>query len=520
MRGLLVVELTDDCDRAFHKSLHYRLSQNIWLYGSWRDLQRNDTTPNDKYSSPDTIEPDNGEMDDAQPTPMTKEGLASFANHFYCCFRSFIDSAGKTGKMECSAKDSFDTNSNFPFPSPTAPAPGPSLLDDNESKFLDSFFDGANLDQFNYDFFNNPPDGSQLGHVWDEILPAFMGTTSSFGQQPQIGTHGLSDPHFGNMNSHMNARPSIPPSTSADVLAAASVLQNGSAARSHSMSDALFRGHDLHATNGQSRTQSMSIHPPRTQLAFAQRPKDNFFTDMIFGGQPKASMRHAGSSRKVDIHWGSDVGFGNPQGFIAPPNRDNHLATGSAYKQVIENSLTLNVPSSANTTQPLSPIITKSEPRPRAVTNTNEINGDNQDLRPKKRRKSKFQDEVDKEDESTISIMGKTAAKKRKSGKRTSIKSPAPESESLKRRKSTTAAAAKARENLTEDQKRENHIKSEQKRRMLIREGFEDLGELVPGLRGGRFSKSAVLIMAADWLEDLIKGNEELQRRLDQMEGR
>ncbi|KAG4436686.1 hypothetical protein IFR05_007834 [Cadophora sp. M221] len=416
---------------------------------------------------------------------------------------------------------SFDTNSNFPFPSPTAPAPGPSLLDDTESKFLDSFFDGVSSDQFNYDFFNNPPDGSELGHGWDEIPPAFMGTTSSFGQQPQIGTHGLSDPHFGDMNSHMNAGPLIPPSTSAEVLAAASVLQNGSVARSHSMSDGLFRGQDLHATNGQSRTQSMSIHPPRTQAGFAQRPedymRDNFFTDMVFGGQPEPSMRHAGSNRKVDIHWGSDVGFGNPQGFIAPPSQENHLASGNAYKQVVENALTLNVPSSADTTQPPSPIITKSEHRPRAMSNANEINGDDQDSRPKKRRKSKFQEEVEEEEESTMS---KAAAKKRKSGKKTLIESPAPESEAHKRRKSTAAAAAKARENLTEDQKRENHIKSEQKRRTLIREGFEDLGELVPGLRGGGFSKSAVLIMAADWLEDLIKGNEELQRRLDQMEGR
>ncbi|KAH7351009.1 hypothetical protein BKA65DRAFT_249537 [Rhexocercosporidium sp. MPI-PUGE-AT-0058] len=417
---------------------------------------------------------------------------------------------------------SFDTNSNFPFPSPTAPAPGPSLLDDNESKFLDSFFDGVSSDQFNYDFFNNPADGSELGHGWDEIPPAFMGTTSSFGQQPQIGSHGI-DPHFGDMNLHMNAGPSIPPSTSADVLAAASVLQNGSAARSHSMSDGLFRGQDLHATNGQSRTQSMSIHP-RTQPGFAQRPedymRDTFFTDMVFGAQTEGSFRQSASNRKVDIHWGSDVGFGTPQGFIAPPTQDHHLASGGAYKQIVENALTLNVPSSAETTQPSSPVTTKAEPRPRPISNANEIERDDQDSRPRKRRKSKIQGEDEEEGESTTSVTGKTAAKKRKSGKKVSVESPAPESESQKRRKSTAAAAAKARENLTEDQKRENHIKSEQKRRTLIREGFEDLGELVPGLRGGGFSKSAVLIMAADWLEDLIKGNEELQRRLDQMEGR
>lgn len=72
---------------------------------------------------------------------------------------------------------------------------------------------------------------------------------------------------------------------------------------------------------------------------------------------------------------------------------------------------------------------------------------------------------------------------------------------------------------LNEDQKRENHIKSEQERRTLIRQGFEDLGELMPGLKGGGFSKSAVLMMAADWLEELTHGNEILQRRLDQLGG-
>lgn len=77
-----------------------------------------------------------------------------------------------------------------------------------------------------------------------------------------------------------------------------------------------------------------------------------------------------------------------------------------------------------------------------------------------------------------------------------------------------------ARENLTEDQKRENHIKSEQKRRTLIKEGFEDLNELVPDLRGGGFSKSAVLTMAADWLEDLVKCNAKLKEQLAQLEGR
>jgi hypothetical protein len=66
-----------------------------------------------------------------------------------------------------------------------------------------------------------------------------------------------------------------------------------------------------------------------------------------------------------------------------------------------------------------------------------------------------------------------------------------------------------------EDQKMENHIKSEQERWTSIRLGFEDVGELVPGLKGGGFSKSAVFIMAAEGLEELIHGNDVLRRLIN-----
>jgi hypothetical protein len=85
-------------------------------------------------------------------------------------------------------------------------------------------------------------------------------------------------------------------------------------------------------------------------------------------------------------------------------------------------------------------------------------------------------------------------------------------------RKTRVTPTSKApRENLSEEQKRTNHILSEQKRRNLIRQGFDDLCSLVPGLRGGGFSKSAMLTQAADWLEDLLRGNELLQSQLADM---
>jgi len=80
-----------------------------------------------------------------------------------------------------------------------------------------------------------------------------------------------------------------------------------------------------------------------------------------------------------------------------------------------------------------------------------------------------------------------------------------------KRRKSSSGGQAKAsaaaRKNLTEEQKRENHIKSEQKRRNIIKDGYKNLNDLVPNLRQGGFSKSATLSETVRELETLQEAN-------------
>ena len=361
-----------------------------------------------------------------------------------------------------------------------------------------------------------------------------MGTSSSFGQQPQIGVSGVSSTNFNDAQPHMSAgQSSITPSTSADVLAAATLLQNGSTGRSHSVAEGhLFRNQDtqLQSTNGQMRTQSMSVYQPARSNTMQERPpnddfmRDTFYTEMMFGG-PNPPVRPRLGSSKADIRWGSDSGFGAPQGFMPPGSQEKMAALERYHIKAVENAFietNHNHTSSADTTRPSSPVHTHSVTPHQRTKSIGQAKDDEEDSRPRKRRKSKFEAEADDDDESPAPATNKAGTKKRKSIKKTD--SPTPSSEqNAKRRKSAAAAnaAAKtARENLTEDQKRENHIKSEQKRRTLIREGFEDLGELVPGLRGGGFSKSAVLIMAADWLEELIQGNEVLRRRLDSMQGR
>lgn len=83
-----------------------------------------------------------------------------------------------------------------------------------------------------------------------------------------------------------------------------------------------------------------------------------------------------------------------------------------------------------------------------------------------------------------------------------------------KRRQSSISNSNKApRENLTEEQKRSNHIQSEQKRRNLIKQGFDELHVLVPELRAGGLSKSMVLTEAANYLDQLIAANNAMRQR-------
>lgn len=90
-----------------------------------------------------------------------------------------------------------------------------------------------------------------------------------------------------------------------------------------------------------------------------------------------------------------------------------------------------------------------------------------------------------------------------------------------KRRKSSSAAQARAsalaRKNLTEEQKRENHIKSEQKRRNIIKEGYRELNQLVPNLKQGGFSKSNVLTETVRELEGLQAGNARMEEYLNSL---
>ncbi|KAI7905347.1 uncharacterized protein BX663DRAFT_469280 [Cokeromyces recurvatus] len=84
----------------------------------------------------------------------------------------------------------------------------------------------------------------------------------------------------------------------------------------------------------------------------------------------------------------------------------------------------------------------------------------------------------------------------------------------IKRYHDQVEEKSKNREILTNDQKRANHIASEQKRRNTIRGGFKELTELIPTLKNINHSKSTILFKSVDYIKKLEKGNKVLKERL------
>lgn len=72
---------------------------------------------------------------------------------------------------------------------------------------------------------------------------------------------------------------------------------------------------------------------------------------------------------------------------------------------------------------------------------------------------------------------------------------------------------------LTEQEKKNNHIASEQKRRQAIREGFDRLTELVPGLEGQARSESVVLKKSVDFMRQSLEERKRLVKEIEELGG-
>ncbi|KAI0484153.1 hypothetical protein GGR56DRAFT_11525 [Xylariaceae sp. FL0804] len=452
----------------------------------------------------------------------------------------------------------FSSDPDFPLlRAPTPPRADP-LLNSNDWRGLNMFFEDMSSNQY-------PPsygEGLNFNDAWfTDIAPTFLGHTTSFGQQPPpqapstmsgISSAPLQDifnfgqtmmppppqppqpalQHFQHVQQqHPSAPPPLDHTSHAHVAAVLTSLgngmQNGHSARTNSFSSGRpvlspqnipsQHGLPLH-NNPNHMDQTRSIIPPNYMDHGRNMPvrparsneHDPTFTDMMFGSQNAAPPRHIETS---ELQWGSDSGFSRAQGFVPPAHESSEVIERRRMGAL----KVLGINKSAANTRAASPVAN-------GTSSTNGVhNGhaNNTPIKeefdsvapPRKRRKSKAKEEVEEEEDLTP-VLTKAPARKRKS--KVDLNGAAEASSSVskdgsgKRRKSGVSGPKPPRENLTDAQKRENHIKSEQKRREAIRTGFEDLGRIVPNLKGSGYSKSTMLTIAGEWLESLISENEDL----------
>ncbi|KAI8639456.1 hypothetical protein BD408DRAFT_349871 [Parasitella parasitica] len=75
-----------------------------------------------------------------------------------------------------------------------------------------------------------------------------------------------------------------------------------------------------------------------------------------------------------------------------------------------------------------------------------------------------------------------------------------------------------AHELLSEDQKKANHIASEQKRRANIRIGFDQLVDMVPTLDNCHRSEALILQKSVDYIKDLVQDKNDLTQRVKELQ--
>ena len=401
------------------------------------------------------------------------------------------------------APDAFWSPSDSPQDAGPAPPPGPSLLDDNESNMLDNFFttlNSSHLDANDSWFGGGAHDkgsgGFQLDWA-DELPPIFEGSTTS-----------LSQPAMPFVSKDTNG-PANDPAPSSDILAAASMLcQNG------------FNISNVGTTSSHQQFPEnllYSMPPPTTGPGHVKRDSASYHSlsrerllqpqhTPVFSVEQSSPPDPNKTKRFRSLRWGSDIGFvGN--GYVRPPNVPNEEERTQSLLAKME---CLEPQTSTTNTRAPTPErpedaphhdwMNASQPGPSETPATTDDG-----MSQKKRPKSQVKTEPESDDPGTLPKVKRS--KSSASGR--ARRSP---SDNTSRRGRNPDKPP--RENLTEEQKRANHILSEQKRRNLIKQGFEDLCSLVPELRNGGFSKSAILVQAAEWLEGILKGNEELRQQL------
>ncbi|KAF8460265.1 hypothetical protein BDZ91DRAFT_684918 [Kalaharituber pfeilii] len=347
----------------------------------------------------------------------------------------------------------------YPAPSPPAPAPGPSLLNDHEYSSLSGFLETITEDP-----------GSSL--LYESKLSAALDYWDNDSQFPQ--TSGVSQ----HLQSYLQVASTLPSASST----LSTMTEN------------------LSPNLNNSTVQSMNIPSP-PQSASSQPIIVNPFNE-AHGLLPQSTGLQTPSEAAAlnTLAWGSDPHFTNSR--YHPP------LTSVTNEQDIQRKVLalVTVQESATNTAANSPVEIKFE---------------------------RIGEDLVGSDAGSTLTSGHTQSPTLSANQSAGVKRPAEDDGDLQqqarksrtRKESSTEPQPKGkrggkRDQLTEAEKRANHIHSEQKRRNQIKHGFDTLTEMVPDLKGGGYSKSAVLQHAAVYVANLKVGNARLREILRELEER
>lgn len=423
--------------------------------------------------------------------------LDTFSNDFFEGVPSTYDSAGQsllTDMENQSLADFFSTTDPFHLPDSQPFSSGPDAKDaTHDYNNWESFIAPATVHQVT----TTVPDQSHLQHIFHPDQ-AFLPSS--------LSTNHLSNTH--------------------DDLQAASTLFNNSqpsyaSGRSHSfhgMPDASRSVHSnpvpepLHNSRPMVSTSHGLLHEQLAALIPNHSEEGTLDSQLAAQWANSNALRQHEAEFGPFVHkpnlkrsytFGTDNSFNNTSGYSAPQGQvSEEQVTRRLIREVLHAQPLLREVSGTNgpTISPtghihLPPAVAddESEEEQSEEPSSEDDDGD----RPaKKRRRSNFKP-------------GKDSSRKvARNGK---IRKGSYTDESS-RKKRSAAAQKLQRENLSEAQKRSNHILSEQKRRNLIKRGFDDLHDLVPEIRNGGLSKSSVLMEAANFLEKIIHDNNSFWR--------
>ncbi|KAI9885976.1 MAG: Cytochrome c oxidase assembly protein cox11, mitochondrial [Watsoniomyces obsoletus] len=476
---------------------------------------------------------------------------------------------------------SYDAIAGLPYPSPPppVPAPGPSLLDDVESNRLDDFFHQMNSSTFDTDaLFGGGKSvdpslhiNSAFGIIPPETLAPRSLETSWQHSSPAHDYGEVTSPVGGDDGRFLATPISQDTSTSEDVLVAASTLmRNGALRASESLDRTLnadvFPAAQLHVsrpnlvTNPSLLRRRNGSHYPENYVQYAKSSMTTspqaavgstnwvgaFTNHYMWGGTADMAIgtpsdgRQNSGTRPIEIRWGSDASFLD-HGYVAPRGQETEEELTQDLLQKVEYMVAPAPPSNPQPSTHVSTPPGSASHDTLSTRGTSTSSGSRSlhdpplveeemnlvvALPPKKKRRRSAREDggaldgTDHVDAPTPAKKVRTKAAPKTPRARKNTIQTSPDAWNIPDTPGEDGSNQAGRVPLTEEQRRANHLKSEQRRRAIIQESYDELCQLVPGVNGAGYSKRAVLIEAGNWLEGLLEGNEVLRATLASLQGR